>query len=155
TWADCDAALNAAVEAAKTLRAAPPEQIAQFLGGFAKRIEARKSELVETAHLETALPKAPRLGEVELPRTTNQLRQAAAAVLEGSWAQPTIDTKLNIRSLLGPIGPVLIFGPNNFPYAYNGVAGGDFAAAIAVGNPVIAKSHPCHPKTSRLLAEEA
>src|SRR6185312_11036633 len=45
--------------------------------------------------------------------------------------------------------------PNNFPYAYNGVAGGDFAAAIPAGNPVIAKAHPCHPNTSRLLAEEA
>ncbi len=155
TWADCDDALNAAIAAAATLRDAPPEQIAKFLTRFAERIEGRKAELVETAHAETALPKAPRLADVELPRTTNQLRQAAAAVLEGSWAMPTIDAKLNIRSVLGPLGPVLVFGPNNFPFAYNGVAGGDFAAAIAAGNPVIAKAHPCHPDTSRLLAEEA
>ena len=155
SWADCDAALAAAVGAAASLRIAPPEQIADFLTRFAARIEARKTELVEIAHIETALPKAPRLADVELPRTTNQLRQAAAAVLEGSWALPTIDTKLNIRSFLGPLGPVLIFGPNNFPYAYNGVAGGDFASAIAAGNPVIAKSHPSHPGTTRLLAEEA
>ncbi len=155
TWADCADALNAAAEAAAQLRAAPPEQIAKFLTRFAERIEARKTELVEIAHLETALPKAPRLADVELPRTTNQLRQAAAAVLEGSWALPTIDTKLNIRSLLAPLGPVLIFGPNNFPFAYNGVAGGDFAAAIAAGNPVIAKAHPCHPRTTKSLTEEA
>jgi 2,5-dioxopentanoate dehydrogenase len=154
-WTDCDAALNAAAETATVLRAATPEQIAKFLVRFAGRIEARKSDLVETAHAETALPKAPRLGEVELPRTTNQLCQAAAAVREGSWALPTIDTKLNIRSMLGALGPVLVFGPNNFPFAYNGIAGGDFAAAIAAGNPVIAKAHPCHPNTSRLLAEEA
>src|ERR1017187_8197291 len=154
-WADCDTALNAAAEAARILRATTPEQIAKFLTRFAERIEARKSEIVETAHAETALPKSPRLMEVELPRTTGQLRQAAAAALEGSWALPTIDTKLNIRSVLGPLGPVLVFGPNNFPFAYNGVAGGDFAAAIAVGNPVIAKAHPCHPNTTRLLAEEA
>ena len=153
--ADCDAALNAAAAAAEKLRAAPPEQIAKFLTRFAERIEARKEELVETAHAETALPKAPRLADVELPRTTNQLRQAAAAVLEGSWALPTIDTKLNIRSLLAPLGPVLVFGPNNFPFAYNGIAGGDFASAIAAGNPVIAKAHPCHPRTSQQLAEEA
>ena len=63
--------------------------------------------------------------------------------------------KLNIRSMLAPIGPVLAIGPNNFPFAFNGVAGGDFAAAIAAGNPVIAKAHPCHPRTSRLMAEEA
>jgi NADP-dependent aldehyde dehydrogenase len=155
SWADCDNALNAAAAAAARLRDVPPEQIAKFLTRFAERIEARKIEMVETAHAETALPKTPRLADVELPRTTNQLRQAAAAVLEGSWAMPTIDAKLNIRSVLGPLGPVLVFGPNNFPFAYNGVAGGDFAAAIAAGNPVLAKAHPCHPDTSRLLAEEA
>jgi alpha-ketoglutaric semialdehyde dehydrogenase len=154
-WADCDDALNAAAEAANILRATPPEQIAKFLSRYAERIEARKTELVETAHAETALPKSPRLGEVELPRTTNQLRQAAAAALEGSWASPTIDSKINLRSTLAPIGTVLIFGPNNFPFAFNGVSGGDFAAAIAAGNPVIAKAHPNHPNTSRLLAEEA
>jgi NADP-dependent aldehyde dehydrogenase len=155
SWADCDAALNAANDAANQLHNTSPEKIAQFLTRFAERIETHKAELVDAAHAETALPKTPRLADVELPRTTNQLRQAAAAVLEGSWASPTIDTKLNIRSLLVPIGPVLVFGPNNFPFAYNGVAGGDFASAIAAGNPVIAKAHPSHPRTSKLLAEEA
>ncbi len=155
TWADGDAALDAAVAAAGELHKIPPDQIAKFLTRFAERIEARKADIVEAAHAETALPKAPRLADVELPRTTGQLRQAAAAVLEGSWALPTIDTKLNIRSVLAALGPVLIFGPNNFPFAYNGVAGGDFASAIAAGNTVIAKAHPCHPNTSRLLAEEA
>jgi alpha-ketoglutaric semialdehyde dehydrogenase len=154
-WADCDAALNATAEAAINLRAISPEQIAKFLTRYAERIEAHKNEIVEMANLETALPKAPRLGEVELPRTTNQLRQAAAAVIEGSWALPTIDAKINLRSQLEPIGPVLIFGPNNFPFAYSGVSGGDFAAAIAAGNPVIAKAHPCHPGTTKLFAEEA
>ncbi len=35
------------------------------------------------------------------------------------------------------------------------MAGGDFAAAIAAGNPVIAKGNTLHPGTTRLLAEEA
>lgn len=154
-WPDCDAALGAAAQAAVELRSTPPEKIAVFLQRFAERIEARAAEIVERAHLETALAKSPRLGEVELPRTTGQLRQAAAAALEGSWAMPTIDTKLNIRSVLAPLGPVWVFGPNNFPLAFNSVAGGDFAAAIAAGNPVIAKANGSHPGTSRLLAEEA
>ncbi len=154
-WADCDDALAAAAGAAIILRTTTPEQIAKFLTRFAERIEARKTELVEIAHAETGLPKAPRLAGVELPRTTGQLRQAAAAAIEGSWALPTIDTKLNIRSLLAPLGPVWVFGPNNFPFAFNSVAGGDFAAAIAAGNPVIAKANTSHPGTSRLLAEEA
>ncbi len=48
-----------------------------------------------------------------------------------------------------------VFGPNNFPFAFNSIAGGDFAAAIAAGNPVIAKANTSHPGTTRLLAEEA
>jgi NADP-dependent aldehyde dehydrogenase len=155
TWEDCDAALAAAAEAAPLLRAAQPEQIADFLTRFAARIEAQAEAIVEIAHLETALPKIPRLAEIELPRTTGQLRQAAAAVLDGSWALPAIDTKLNLRSCFEPIGPVAVFGPNNFPFAYNSVSGGDFAAAVAAGNPVIAKAHPSHPGTTRLLALEA
>ena len=154
-WADCDAALTAAVEAAEILRGTPPENIARFLNRFAERIEARAAELVEMAHAETGLAKKPRLADVELPRTTGQLRQAAAAAAEGSWALATIDTKANIRSALAPIGPVWVFGPNNFPFAFNSAAGGDFAAAIAAGNPVIAKANTSHPGTTRLLAEEA
>jgi alpha-ketoglutaric semialdehyde dehydrogenase len=154
-WADCDAALSAATAAAAVLRASTPDRIAAFLDAYAARIEARKADLVEMAHAETGLPKAPRLGDVELPRTTGQLRQAAAAAREGSWALPTIDTKLDIRSVLASIGPVWVFGPNNFPFAFNSVAGGDFAAALAAGNPVIAKANTSHPGTTRLLAEEA
>jgi len=154
-WADCDAALAAAAQAAETLRTLAPGLLADFLTRYAGHLEARAAEIVEMAHWETGLPKTPRLAAVELPRTTGQLRQAAAAALEGSWALPTLDSKINLRSALEPVGPVLVFGPNNFPFAYNGVAGGDFAAAIAAGNPVIAKAHPSHPGTSRLLAEAA
>jgi NADP-dependent aldehyde dehydrogenase len=155
SWQDCDEALAAAAQAAEQMRSLTGEQIAAFLDAFAARIEARKDELVKIANLETALPASPRLADNELPRTTGQLRQAAAAAREGSWALPTIDAKNNIRSILGPIGPVAVFGPNNFPFAFNSAAGGDFAAAIAAGNPVIAKSNSSHPGTTKLLAEEA
>jgi 2,5-dioxopentanoate dehydrogenase len=154
-WEDVDAALTAASAAMPEMRATPPERLAQFLTRFAERIEARAEEIVTEAHHETGLARAPRLAEVELPRTTGQLRQAARAAVEGSWALPTIDTKLNIRSYLAALGPVWVFGPNNFPFAFNSAAGGDFAAAIAAGNPVIAKANSSHPGTTRLLAEEA
>ncbi|HVR61669.1 MAG TPA: aldehyde dehydrogenase (NADP(+)) [Polyangia bacterium] len=155
SWQDCDEALDAAAGAAVALRRTPPETIAAFLDAYAARAEKRKDELVAMAHAETGLPRAPRLADVEFPRTTGQLRQAAAAAREGSWALPTIDTKTNIRSVLAPIGPVWVFGPNNFPFAFNSAAGGDFAAAIAAGNPVIAKANSSHPGTTRLCAEEA
>jgi NADP-dependent aldehyde dehydrogenase len=156
-WADIDAALGAASRAAAALRSLPDaaERIAGFLDTYAAGIEARGDELAAAASLETALLVAPRLRAVEIPRTTGQLRMAAAAAREGSWARATIDTKLGLRSMLAPIGPAWVLGPNNFPFAFNGISGGDFAAAIAAGNPVIAKGHPLHPTTTRLLAEIA
>jgi NADP-dependent aldehyde dehydrogenase len=155
SWQDCEAALDAAEQAAAELRNLPSERLGEFLECFAARIESRASDLVEAAHAETALPKSPRLADVELPRTTGQLRQAAAAAREGSWRMATIDAKNNIRSCYAAIGPVCVFGPNNFPFAFNSAAGGDFAAAIAAGNPVIAKANSSHPLTTRLLAEAA
>ena len=64
---------------AEQLRKVPAEQIAAFLEAYAKLIEANAEKLVSIANLETALPIKPRLADVELPRTTGQLRQAAAA----------------------------------------------------------------------------
>ena len=154
-WSDCDLALTAATKAASELRSIEPEKIAEFLEKYASNIEADADAIVAAAAEETALPVTPRLKDVELHRTTNQLRQAAAAVREESWRHATLDLEKNIRSCFAPIGPVVIFGPNNFPFAFNGVSGGDFAAAIAAGNPVIAKAHPLHPNTTRLLAEQA
>ena len=154
-WSDCDIALTAAAHAARELREVVPERIAAFLEAYASNIESAAEAIVATAHEETGLPASPRLKDVELPRTTNQLRQAAMAAREESWKRPTLDLERNIRSCFAPIGPVIVFGPNNFPFAFNGISGGDFAAAIASGNPVIAKAHPLHPNTTRLLAEEA
>ncbi|QDV05409.1 NADP-dependent fatty aldehyde dehydrogenase [Planctomycetes bacterium Poly30] len=154
-WSDCDAALDAAQAAAVELRTVEPAKIAAFLEGYAARIEARADEISELASKETALPVAPRLAAVELPRTTGQLRQAAEAARNEHWTRPIIDTAANIRTRFGPIGPVAVFGPNNFPLAFGSISGGDFAAAIAAGNPVIAKGHPLHPGTTQILAQEA
>jgi alpha-ketoglutaric semialdehyde dehydrogenase len=149
-------ALRAGRAAAEELRGVAPERIAMFLERCAANLEAQRDALVDSAHLETGLPKEPRLRNVELPRTVDQLRQAAAAARSRSFCDAHIDTKLNIRSLRGPLGgPVAIFGPNNFPFAFNAMLGGDFAAALAAGNPVIAKAHPGQLSTTRLLAQAA
>ncbi|HEY2411667.1 MAG TPA: aldehyde dehydrogenase (NADP(+)) [Pirellulaceae bacterium] len=163
TWADCDEALQAASVAFHNRwvndwpadKRHDASQFADFLDAYAARIEANKAAIVEMANRESGLPVSPRLADNELPRTTSQLRQAAAAAREGAWALPTIDKPNNIRSMFGPIGPVIVFGPNNFPLAFNSIAGGDFAAAIASGNPVIAKANTSHPGTTLLLAKEA
>jgi NADP-dependent aldehyde dehydrogenase len=149
-------ALVAAARAAASLRAFSPDDLARFLDDYAARLEARADALVALAARETGLPAAPRLRDVELPRTTSQLRQGAAAARDRSWCRATIDTRANLRSMYRPLGgPVVVFGPSNFPFAFNSVAGGDFVAAIAAGNPVIAKANTGHPGTSKLLAEAA
>jgi NADP-dependent aldehyde dehydrogenase len=154
-WKEIDEALEVASSCFKELRSMSPEKIAAFLDTFADLIQSDKDTLVDLAHEETGLPKTPRLGDVELPRTVNQLKLAATAARSGSWSMPTIDTKANIRSCYQPIGPVCVFGPNNFPFAFNSLAGGDFAAAIASGNPVIGKANSSHPATTKRFAELA
>lgn len=154
--ADVEAAITAAVAVADELARTPPERIADFLDAYADGIERDAEALVALAHAETALPAETRLAKVELPRTSGQLRQAAHAVRACSWTQPVIDTAAGLRTHRAPLHkPVLIFGPNNFPFAFNAIAGSDFASAIAARNPVIAKAHPSHPATSERLAQLA
>jgi 2,5-dioxopentanoate dehydrogenase len=154
SWEDIKEALTAGSEAAESLAASPPGLMAEGLELAARRLLERADDLVRTASLETALPAEPRLRSSELPRTVGQIQGAADAARDGSWRRPTIDSRLNIRSRLEPLGgPVFILGPNNFPFAFNAASGGDFAAALAAGNPVLAKAHPSHPETTRLLAE--
>ncbi len=155
TWDDIEAALEAAHQAFQVVVNWPGERFADFLEAYADRLEANKDEICLLAHQETAFPIPTRLAGNEFPRTTNQLRLAAKSARDCSWRMPTIDTKANIRSMLESLGPVLIMGPNNFPLAYNSISGGDFATAIATGNPVIAKAHPLHPRVSRRMAELA
>jgi len=154
--ADIETAVAAASAVAAELAAAPVERIAAFLDAYADALDADADTLVALAHAETALPAPTRLRGNELPRTTGQLRQAAAAVRSFSWTQPVIDTAAGLRSHLAPLSkPVLVFGPNNFPFAFNAIAGSDFASAIAARNPVIAKAHPLHPATSQRMAQLA
>lgn len=132
---------------------------ATFLRRAADGFDARREELAERAHLETALPMPRLLGEVG--RTVGQLRMFAGVVEEGSWVQARIDPALperqplprpDIRSMLRPLGPVAVFGASNFPLAFS-VAGGDTASALAAGCPVVVKAHPAHPGTSELAGQ--
>ncbi|MEE2681508.1 MAG: aldehyde dehydrogenase family protein [Planctomycetota bacterium] len=156
SWRDLERMAEAASVAARELRTVDPLRIGRFLEHFADLIERDAERITTTAASETGLPAETRLLGIELPRTTAQLRAAAEAArdcTQASWRQPRIDEASNIRSILEPLGgAVLVIGPNNFPLAFNAISGGDFAAAIAAGNPVISKGHPAHPMTTLLLA---
>ncbi len=116
-WGDVESALDAATGAARELARLPPEAIAAFLARYADRLERRAVELVAAAHAETGLAVQPRLAEVEMPRTLDQLRQAAAAAREGTWRMAMIDTPQNIRAAACGLGPVVVLPPANFPFA--------------------------------------
>jgi len=155
--AHLDRALDAAAQAFDDYRQLPAETRAAFVDRVAAEIEA-SDELVEVAHVETALPTQRLTGE--RTRTATQLRMFATLVREGSWVDARIDRALpgrtplprpDIRRMLIPIGPVAVFGASNFPLAFS-VAGGDTASALAAGCPVIAKAHPAHPATSEVAA---
>jgi alpha-ketoglutaric semialdehyde dehydrogenase len=130
---------------------------AAFLKAIAKELEAVNNELISVANKETNLGEA-RLGG-ELKRTIFQLSSYADACAEGTWLDIRIDTagknrnpqKPDLRKMLVPLGPVVIFGASNFPFAYS-TAGGDTACALAAGCPVIIKAHPAHAETSELVA---
>lgn len=158
--AELNAAVQSAAEAFPVYSQLPGKARAKFLRRIADSIDAHATVLVERAHLESALPATPRLAG-EAARTANQLRAFASLIEEGSWVQARIDPALpdrkpaprvDIRSMLRPLGPVAVFGASNFPLAFS-VAGGDTASALAAGCPVVVKAHPAHPGTSELVAE--
>lgn len=130
-------------------------QRASFLEQIAAEIEALGDDLLNTANAETGLGLVRLTGE--RGRTCNQIRAFANMLKDGSWVRASIDTadaqrtppKPDLRRMLRPIGPVLVFPASNFPLAF-GVLGGDTASALAAGNPVVIKAHPAHPATSEL-----
>lgn len=155
---DIAMAFELAERAFDAYRQKSSEDIAKFLEAIASRIESLGDELISRVCAETGLPEKRFTGE--RARTVGQLRMFGHIVREGSWVEATIDLaqperkplpKPDVRRMLIPLGPVVVFGASNFPLAFS-VAGGDTASALAAGNPVIVKAHPAHPGTSELVA---
>ena len=156
--AEADRALRASAEAFSDYRARPGSDRAQLLERIATEIEALGDALLQRANAETGLPLARITGE--RARTCGQLRLFAQLAREGSWVDARIDPALparqplprpDLRRMLIPLGPVVVFGSSNFPLAFS-VAGGDTASALAAGCTVVVKAHRAHPGTSELVA---
>ncbi|AKO99512.1 Ketoglutarate semialdehyde dehydrogenase (plasmid) [Marinovum algicola DG 898] len=151
----CEAAEAAFWRYGATTRA----ERAAFLNAIADEIEARAEAITEIGSQETGLPEARLNGE--RGRTTGQLRLFAAHILEGDYLDRRHDAALperqplprpDLRMVQRPIGPVAVFGASNFPLAFS-TAGGDTAAALAAGCPVVVKGHSAHPGTGEIVAE--
>lgn len=131
---------------------------ATFLRAIAEEIEGLGDELLHVYSAESGLPNGRAKGE--RGRTLGQLRAFANHVEEGHWVEASIDTaqperqplpKVDLRKMNVALGPVVVFGASNFPLAFS-TAGGDTAAALAAGCPVIVKSHPMHAATGEMVA---
>lgn len=158
TMSDVNAAMQEAHIAFLSYKNFPGKKKAEFLRAIADEIEALGTQLVATAMRETNLPEARIINE--RGRTTGHCRMFADLVEDGSWIEARIDTaipdrvpapKADIRKMLVPVGPVVVFGAANFPLAYS-TAGGDTISALAAGCTVIVKAHPAHAETSELIA---
>ncbi len=155
---EIELAVELAAEAFKSYSKISGSRKAAFLESIADEILALDEELITAYCSESGLPEGRARGE--RGRTVGQLRSFASLVKEGSWVDATIDTaqpdrapapRPDIRKMMVPLGPVVVFGASNFPFAFS-TAGGDTAAALAAGCPVIVKSHPLHAGTGELVA---
>ncbi|MEI4485198.1 aldehyde dehydrogenase (NADP(+)) [Frigidibacter sp. MR17.14] len=135
------------------------DERAAFLDAIADEIEARAEAITLIGSQETGLPEARLQGE--RGRTTGQLRLFAQHIRDGGYLDRRTDAaqpdrkpaaRPEIRMVQRPIGPVAVFGASNFPLAFS-TAGGDTAAALAAGCPVVVKGHSAHPGTGEIVAE--
>lgn len=155
---EADAIAVKAAAAFKIYSQKSGEEKAIFLEAIAEEIMALGDDLINRAIAETGLQAARLTGE--RGRTTGQLKLFAQLLREGSWVDARIDTaipdrqplpKPDLRSMMIAVGPVMVFGASNFPFAYS-AAGGDTASALAAGCPVIVKAHPSHPGTDEMVS---
>lgn len=154
-----DRAARAAEAAFAAYSATPREARARFLEAIADEIESRAEAITAIGTRETGLP-AARL-EGERGRTIGQLRLFADHIRKGKYLDRRRDPALpdrqplprpDLRLIQRPVGPVAVFGASNFPLAFS-TAGGDTAAALAAGCPVVVRGHPAHPGTGEIVAE--
>ncbi|QPN47431.1 aldehyde dehydrogenase (NADP(+)) [Priestia aryabhattai] len=153
------AAAQAAEAAFAEYNALAPERRAQFLDAIADQLDALDDSFVATVCRETALPAARIQGE--RGRTSNQMRLFAKVLRRGDYLGARIDRaqpqrqplpRPDLRQYHTGLGPVAVFGASNFPLAFS-TAGGDTAAALAAGCPVVVKAHSGHMATAELVAE--
>jgi len=151
--------LAAAHAAAAPLAATRHDERARWLRAVADGLDAAADDLVPVAMEESGLPEPRLRGEVA--RSSGQMRMFADALDDATLLDLIIDTadpqakpvpRPDLRRMLVPLGPVLVFAASNFPFAFS-VCGGDTASALAAGCPVVVKAHPGHPRVSALTAQ--
>ncbi len=158
TSGEIDRAVSLAQDAFTVYAEMSGKKRADFLEAIANEILELGDEVIEVYMKESGLPEGRALGE--RGRTVGQLRAFAVLIRNESWRNLKIDegnpsrtptSKPDLRMTSVPLGPVVVFGASNFPFAFS-TAGGDTASALAAGCPVIVKSHPMHAGTNELIS---
>lgn len=159
TAEEVDAAANVAAAAFPAYRSLPLARRAEFLDAIADELDALDDAFVATVCRETALPTARIQGE--RTRTSGQMRLFAKVLRRGDFIGARIDRaqpqrtplpRVDLRQCRIGVGPVAVFGASNFPLAFS-TAGGDTAAALAAGCPVVFKAHSGHMATAEGMAD--
>ena len=159
TAAEVNAAAEAAAAAYPVYRNLPAARRAEFLDAIAAEIDALGDDFVALVCRETALPAGRIQGE--RGRTSNQMRLFAQVLRRGDFYGARIDPALperqplpraDLRQYRIGVGPVAVFGASNFPLAFS-TAGGDTAAGLAAGCPVVFKAHSGHMATAECVAD--
>jgi len=158
TQEEIDSAALAAAAAYPVYRSLSAVRRAEFLDAIADQLDALGDDFVAQVCQETALPTARILGE--RGRTSGQMRLFAKFLRRGDFYSARIDRALpdrqplprpDLRQYRIGLGPVAVFGASNFPLAFS-TAGGDTAAALAAGCPVVFKAHSGHMATAEHVA---
>ena len=158
TLDEVSVAAEAAAAAYPAYRSLPAARRAEFLDAIADELDALGDDFVAVVCRETALP-AARI-QAERGRTSGQMRLFAKVLRRGDFYGARIDRALpdrqplprpDLRQYRIGLGPVAVFGASNFPLAFS-TAGGDTAAALAAGCPVVFKAHSGHMATAGFVA---
>lgn len=159
TAADIDLAAKEAERAFSSFSHTSTAERCNLLNAIANRIEQNRSQIIQLCMEETGLIESRITGE--FARTVNQLRYFASFIVDNEHADNRHDPAMldrtplprpDFRMMHRPVGPVAVFGASNFPLAFS-TAGGDTAAALAAGCPVVVKGHSAHPGTAELVAQ--
>ena len=156
TAEEVELAAHLAAEAFETYQRVSGRERGAFLRAIAAKIESIAGDVIERAARKRrwrrrvcrAKPRARARNCGCLRRWRKRDRGCRRGLTCAPKRKPA--PKPDIRSMLRPLGPVVVFGASNFPLAFS-VAGGDTASALAGGNTVIVKAHAAHPGTSELV----
>ncbi|MCS5516710.1 aldehyde dehydrogenase family protein [Pseudomonas qingdaonensis] len=158
TLSEVDSAVAGASAAFPVFRSLPAVRRAEFLDAIADELDALGEDFVALTCRETALPSARIQGSAVAPAARCACSPGAApwrllrCAHRPGAARAHAAATSDLRQYRIGVGPVAVFGASNFPLAFS-TAGGDTAAALAAGCPVVFKAHSGHMATAERVAE--